>query len=129
MRRRDFITSLGSTAATWPISVRAQKQSNRIRRIGVLMGNTQQQSQDDAGLKTVLDRLERFGWKQGLTATIDILWSNSDVALMRKNAQALMELSAALLFSFKDCDLNLICEDREMTREPIKYLALGSVRC
>jgi putative ABC transport system substrate-binding protein len=56
------------------------------------MGTTQK-SQDDAGLKTVLDRLERLGWKQGSTATIDILWSNSDVALMRANAQALMELS------------------------------------
>jgi putative ABC transport system substrate-binding protein len=93
MRRRDFITFLGSTAAIWPLSARAQKQFNRIRRIGVLMGNTQQQSQDDAGLKTVLDRLERLGWKRGLTATIDIFWSNSNVALMHKNAQALMELS------------------------------------
>jgi putative tryptophan/tyrosine transport system substrate-binding protein len=92
MRRRDFITFLGSTAAAWPLPARAQKQSNRIGRIGVLMG-TQEQSQDDAGLKTVVDRLERLGWKQGLTAKIDILWSHSDVALMRKNAQALMELS------------------------------------
>jgi putative ABC transport system substrate-binding protein len=93
MRRRDFISFLGSTVATWPISALAQKQSNRVRRISVLMGNTQEQSQDDAGLKTVLDRLERLGWRQGLTARIDIFWSNSDVALMRKNAQTLVELS------------------------------------
>jgi putative ABC transport system substrate-binding protein len=41
----------------------------------------------------MLDHLERLGWKQGLTAQFDILWSHSDLTLMRKNAQALMELS------------------------------------
>ncbi len=38
MRRREFLGVLGGATAAWPLSARAEEQSQHVGRIGVLVG-------------------------------------------------------------------------------------------
>jgi putative tryptophan/tyrosine transport system substrate-binding protein len=76
MRRRDFITLVGSTAVVWPLSARAQ-QLQRVRRIGVLMGAAND-SQGQARARSFEEALDRFGWIMGQNVLIDYRWGARD---------------------------------------------------
>jgi putative ABC transport system substrate-binding protein len=71
MKRREFITLIGGAAA-WPLVARAQ-QSERMRRVGVLIG-----SEDHADARNLLAQfqqaLEQLGWVYGRNIQMDIRW-------------------------------------------------------
>ncbi len=69
MKRRKFITLLGSAAA-WPLRAHAQ-QPERVRRVGVLVGlaeNDPEMKERIAGLR---QGLEKLGWAEGSNLRID----------------------------------------------------------
>jgi putative ABC transport system substrate-binding protein len=72
MRRREFITLLGSTAAvSWPASVGAQ--AGRLPTIGFLGSTTPApQTQLTAAF---LQRLRELGWIEGRTVVIEYRWA------------------------------------------------------
>ena len=95
-RRREFITLLGGAAA-WPLAVRAQ-QSGGMRRIGVLMGFPESDSDARAWYATFREALQRLGW--GRNIQIDTRWATPDDAeSMRRFAMELVALQPDLLLS------------------------------
>jgi putative ABC transport system substrate-binding protein len=69
MKRREFITLLGSAAA-WPLTAHAQ-QRERIRRVGVLVGLAENDPEIKARLAGFRQGLEKFGWSEGSNVRID----------------------------------------------------------
>jgi putative ABC transport system substrate-binding protein len=65
MRRREFIAGL-SSAATWPLAARAQ-QTERVRRIGVLMPYNESDPQGKARVSAFTQALADLGWIDGRT--------------------------------------------------------------
>ena len=71
MRRRDFIAGLG--AAVWPLAARAQ-QPDKVRRIGVLMGFSEQDSEARRWVAAFEQKLAELGWKGGIDLRIEYRW-------------------------------------------------------
>jgi len=73
MKRREFITLLGVAAVAWPLGARAQ-QPERIRRIGVLMGYAESDSDAQAKVAAFRESLQKLGWTEGRNIRIDTRW-------------------------------------------------------
>ena len=97
MRRRDFIKVLAGTGAAWPVAARAQ-QSDRMRRIGVLLGGSGADDPDfQARTDTLAQALQQLGWIEGRNLQIDYRASTGDTERSRKFAAELVALNPDLI--------------------------------
>jgi len=91
MKRREFITLLGSTAATWPLATRAQ-QTGRVRRIGWLIAA----AENDLGVRATRaafqEELTRLGWIEGHNVRTEIRFGVGDPDRLRAYAAELVGL-------------------------------------
>jgi putative tryptophan/tyrosine transport system substrate-binding protein len=91
MRRREFITLLGSAAAAWPLSAHAQ-QSDRMRRIGILAGLSVSDTEGQTWIRELTQRLQELGWTNGRNFVIDTRFGTVDTAQSAKIVNELIEL-------------------------------------
>jgi putative tryptophan/tyrosine transport system substrate-binding protein len=77
MRRREFITLLGSAAAAWPRAVSAQ-QPDRMRRIGVLIAVPETDAEEQEWVAAFVEALTKFGWNAGVNINFEYRWSAGD---------------------------------------------------
>src|SRR6202049_3896237 len=96
LRRREFITMLGSAAA-WPLAARAQ-QGERMRRIGALMALAEDDPDRGVRIAALAQGLQQLGWTIGGNVRIDYRWATSDVERYRYAAE-LVALKPDVLFA------------------------------
>jgi putative ABC transport system substrate-binding protein len=77
MKRRDFIALLGGAAFGRPLAARAQ-QSERVRRIGVLMNKAAGDPEGRSQVSAFEEVLQKNGWKLGANLQIDYRWGAGD---------------------------------------------------
>jgi putative ABC transport system substrate-binding protein len=85
-----MITLLGGAAAAWPLGARAQ-QADQVRRIGVLMGYAETDSDARAWCMAFQEALQKLGWTEGRNIQIETRWATPDDAeSMRRLAKELV---------------------------------------
>lgn len=122
MRRRDFLGMLGSAAAALPIAVRAQ-QSEKQRRIGVLMNRAADSSEGQARIAAIQQRLQQLGWSDGQNLLMDVRWGADDPDLERKGAAELAALAPDVVLA--GGTLGLTAMIRESRTIPVVFAAVG----
>src|SRR5262245_40179820 len=89
MRRREFITLIGGTAAAWPLAAHAQ-QPQRVRHIGVLMGFADAPS--ESYVTAFRGALTKLGWAEGSNLRTEVRWGGGDAEKIRSSAKELVDL-------------------------------------
>ena len=97
LKRREFITLLGSAAAAWPFAARAQPRE-RMRRVGMITGVLETDSDVQARFGVSRQALQQLGWTEGHNIQIDQRFgSTGDNDLVRRQARELVALAPDLI--------------------------------
>ncbi|MGC1997132.1 MAG: ABC transporter substrate-binding protein [Pseudolabrys sp.] len=97
MQRRNFIRLLGAAVA-WPLVARAQ-QSDRVRRIGVLLAATADDPDYQARIAAFQQGLQQLGWSDGHNVHIDTRWATTKADDIRRHAAELAALAPDVILA------------------------------
>jgi putative tryptophan/tyrosine transport system substrate-binding protein len=101
VKRRQFITLLGGAAAAWPLAARAQ-QTERVRRVGVLMSVAAEGPDGQPRLAAFLKGLQALGWTDGRNVRIDLRWGAGDAERTRNFVAELVALGPDVILASGD---------------------------
>jgi putative ABC transport system substrate-binding protein len=93
MRRREFITLLGGTAAAWPLVSRAQ-QASKLPTIGFEAARS-----SSPWTAAFVQRLRELGWIEGRTIAMEYRWSEGNPARQAEIAAEFVRLKVDVIVS------------------------------
>jgi putative ABC transport system substrate-binding protein len=106
MRRREFIAFVGSTAAAWPLTARAQQ---KVRRIGVLLPFDDERDPQVIQLWPAFTRrMQELGWSEGRNVHYDLRFATQDADRIRKAAVDLVTSAPDLIYVWANPALALL---------------------
>jgi putative ABC transport system substrate-binding protein len=120
MRRREFITLLGGAAA-WPLAARAQ-QSERARRIGVLMSGAESDAEMQARLVGFKQGLERLGWSEGRNIRIEYRFASASAEKAQVLAKEMVASQPDVLVALATASTTAL--QRETGAIPIVFVGI-----
>jgi putative tryptophan/tyrosine transport system substrate-binding protein len=118
---REFIAFVGGAGA-WPLAARAQ-QGERIRRVGVLTGLAESDTDAKAWLAAFEEGLQKLGWSQGRNLRIEYRWAGNDEVRMRSYAAELVGAAPDVLFAA--ATPALVALHRETRSLPIVFVQVA----
>jgi putative tryptophan/tyrosine transport system substrate-binding protein len=95
MRRREFISLVGGTAAAWPLTGRAQG----MRKLGVLMIVGENDPDSRRRIAAFQEGLRGLGWHDGQNIRIEYRWAAGRAELVRQYAQELVALAPDVILA------------------------------
>ena len=96
MRRREFITLIGA-ATTWPLALRAQ-QSERLRRVSVLLGIPENDPETNSRLRAFRLGMRDAGWIEGRNVHIEYRYG-TDRDTIKKHVAELIRLAPDVILA------------------------------
>ena len=122
MKRREFITLLGGAAVAWPLAALAQ-QTDKVRRVGVLMGYGEADPEAKALLSEFTQGLSELGWTDGRNLRMDVRWAPGRTDLMHTFAKELVNLQPDVILA--DSTPVTAALKRETLTIPIVFAAVA----
>jgi putative ABC transport system substrate-binding protein len=98
MRRRDFVTLICGTAASWSLTAHAQQVPKRMLRVGALIGFAEDDPATQRRVAAFLKRLADLGWTLDRNVAIDFRYGAGDADKNRAFAKELVSLNPDVIF-------------------------------
>ncbi len=98
IRRREFIFTLGGAAAAWPLAARAQ-QSERVRRVGVLVPFTETNTEAQSHIAEFKRELQKLGWSEGRNVIVESRFGGGDSERVRTHAAELLRMTPDVILT------------------------------
>jgi putative ABC transport system substrate-binding protein len=95
MQRREFITLLGGTAATWPLAARAQQPAGRVYRVGFLSISFRERTL--RFIEAFEQGLRSLGYRVGENVVIEYRFANGEMERLPALATDLVRLGVDII--------------------------------